>query len=506
MSSFYGGPRGKDFEIVKIFRNKTEMEADLSMRWQSPIGVADLVMIAYGLPGDQLTESGQNLYDINKEIDLNKYHKNYNSTIWQKIYTEENLKSTDELRGIEEFYLSGLYGLGYRLIASMVGNTPKLSVDPTDVLDADQPPNVTLDISNPDKPIFTFHLPQSQVFGEALTQVQAPTVDPEVIQCPPSSNPSITNDINHPRLLFKLPRSAKFKFGTLLGKRADKVYQLPISTNPSIADLDRGDYYINEPNGFVYLVTNKQGDIMTFEYVACLQAPHPTTTTSFKDPYTPNGLSKTPVEVTSSYVDDTERTGWNIHFKIPELPDFVVANKTDITIPYGQPGTVTIKPINSRQVEFDFRIPQGPPGDALKIKDSFIFPSDQYPTIQDTLPAISQAIEELLGDENLPDPDELISVNYIIDDNNQLSYWYSYNKDTDKWSRVLLTGGVGGLFDNAYNSNDDTYKGYSVNYINSLIGDIRLDDNGNEIYPEAVELQAYSKYQIHELFGWNEVE
>lgn len=49
--SFYGGKQGKSFRISKVFQNKAELIRDLNARWNSSIGINELVFINYGNPG-----------------------------------------------------------------------------------------------------------------------------------------------------------------------------------------------------------------------------------------------------------------------------------------------------------------------------------------------------------------------------------------------------------------------------------------------------------------------
>ena len=136
MNSFYGGPVGKSFTIKKIFTTKNGLEdslaADLALGWFSLIGVGDYVVISYGLPGEEK-------YEEYKAIDLDADGVAYNSTLWEKCYNEGQSEAAN--------------GLSYKLITSLGGNTPKLSVNQTvKVLDANQKPTVEIDTTNPDEP------------------------------------------------------------------------------------------------------------------------------------------------------------------------------------------------------------------------------------------------------------------------------------------------------------------------------------------------------------------
>ena len=99
MESFYGGPKGRDFDIKEIFTSKYQMDRDLSKGWTSSIFPGDLVVVSYGLPGDTN-------YDIYKNEDLQNYGKSYNSTLWQKCYNDKDGSGS----------AGGLY---HKMIASM---------------------------------------------------------------------------------------------------------------------------------------------------------------------------------------------------------------------------------------------------------------------------------------------------------------------------------------------------------------------------------------------------
>lgn len=183
-TSFYGGQSGKDFKISAIFRNKSELIADLNKRWNSSINVGELVLISYGLPAmDSIRDENGNLlpmpdskseFMINKNSDWEKFKKTYNSTLWIKIYKEESKLSQEyeELLTIEKEFIAANdssakdFGLGYALLASFTGETPYLQLN-HDTINADKTPFISPDKdSTPEVPKYTLHLPQSQVLTE----------------------------------------------------------------------------------------------------------------------------------------------------------------------------------------------------------------------------------------------------------------------------------------------------------------------------------------------------
>lgn len=223
--SFYGGNQGKDFKISKIFRSKVDLLKDLSMRWQSPVNVSDLVLISYGLPAHADMNTNDSEFLANKEKDETAYSLTYNSTLWMKIYTESDVRTAeDELLGIETIYVSGdegeaKYGLGYRLIGSFTGETPNISVV-EDVLDADKDPYVTFaDDSTPEMPHIIFHLPQEQVLHFDSTFTDPMDENENLVETKWDYTDTIEEvddptigSINDPLLFVTVPRPWKFKF------------------------------------------------------------------------------------------------------------------------------------------------------------------------------------------------------------------------------------------------------------------------------------------------------
>lgn len=194
------------------------------MRWQSSIGVGEIVLVSYGLPGGR--ENTLIDYDEQRNIDLNQYGRSYNSTLWQKIYIEEAESKEYQLREIETIFVSGTYGLGYRLLASLTGETPKIDFvfnkgeveNGGNVLNANEHPRLTINTLDFDNPKITFWLPQSQVL-EIATEYKKPGADTEDYL---GTTPEIDYDdfsvledgkerINHPLLTFTLPEAWKWK-------------------------------------------------------------------------------------------------------------------------------------------------------------------------------------------------------------------------------------------------------------------------------------------------------
>ena len=200
MNSFYGGPAGQDFEVREKFSTFKFLLADIDDGWKSPIAVGEYVMISYGHPTDP---GYQGFYDLdrkNSELPEEK-RRNWNSTLWQKVYEEDTVEDIDEDKNIHYAVTKSSTGINYKFITSCTGNTPVISVTtPARVLDADEEPKVNTDLSNPDLPVISFELPRSQILSMLGFEKKHANEDPEVIF------DSKTN-VNNPTIQFKLPRS-----------------------------------------------------------------------------------------------------------------------------------------------------------------------------------------------------------------------------------------------------------------------------------------------------------
>lgn len=588
MYSFYGGRKGQDFSIVAVFETRGAMEEDLAKGWTSPIPVASYVMISYGLPSDEN-------YATYRDQDIDDYGVAYNSTLWQKIYNEDSEMSAG--------------GLSYQLISSLTGNTPRISIQkPITLLDADQPPDVNIDNTNPDDAILKFSLPQGQVITQATTTPiaadQNPSVDmdvsninqpilefqlpvaqqiqqgntevlnakekpsfeidssninqpvlsfklpqaqvmaePDLIIGAPNANPAISWDesnINSPKITFTLPQAVEFFYGDLLGERTEGTYEL---TDASFENYNVGDYYINAATGFIYRITQKNGNTCTFQYVASIQQPLPDITTSSISPYQESGGDYVPNNpVVTRTLTDNEGTAWALDFALPQAPTF---SSTVTFVGVDEQGDVETGEISTNEVQIAFTIPrgaklfagtevngvsqvviegaepgdvylntstgylyklasagtwnqqegtiQGPVGDALHIVASYTI--NETAELSNSLANGVNYIEQNYSGEI--NDEDIFSVTWIsLEDGNQTAYWY-YKLANGTWGRVQLTGGISGLIESAYNdeaNGPETNKTYSINYLNTLIG--------GEIESKNKNLVTYSATQIEELLSW----
>lgn len=413
-------------------------------------------MVSYGLPGD-------NKYEEYKQTDLDAEGRAYNATLWQKGY--------DETAG-------NANGLNYKMIASLAGNTPKIRVGDTVVLNPIENPDVDIDITDPDQP----------------------------------------------ELTFSLPRAVKFWYGNRLGKRNDITY---IDTSEEYKDCGIGDYYINKETGFIYLITQKNGNTCTFVFQACFQAPTPEVDTVVISPYKNDGTINEP-SVEKRYTND-EKTQWELIFNLPKAP--LARGEAEVVGPLEE-AKVETGIFDENTILFDFKIPRGsriipgerleeldmtsvrpgdyflnaltgqlyllntdnqwvlqpgtlkgPPGDALHIVKSFEL--EETADFENNLANGKQHILDYYA-ENEPNhefkSDQLYEITWVetveLENGNTqelYSYYWYYVADDGNWGRVELAGG-GGLnsIDNEFNpetAGPVTDRVYSVHYINELIKD-----------------------------------
>lgn len=588
MYSFYGGRKGQDFSIVAVFETRGAMEEDLAKGWTSPIPVASYVMISYGLPSDEN-------YATYRDQDIDDYGVAYNSTLWQKIYNEDSEMSAG---GLSYQLISSLTGNTPRISIQKpitvlnADQAPDVNIDntnPDDAIlkfslpqsqvitqatttpvDADQNPSVTMDTSNINQPILEFQLPVAQQIQQGNTEVlnanenpsfeidssninqpvlsfklpQAQVMaEPDLIIGAPNANPAISWDesnINNPRITFTLPQAVEFFYGDLLGERTEGTYEL---TDASFENYNVGDYYINAATGFIYLITQKNGNTCTFQYVASVQQPLPEITTSSITPYQESGGDYIPNNpVVTRTLTDNEGTAWALDFALPQAPTF---SSTFTFVGVDEQGNVETDEVSTSEVQIAFTIPrgaklfagtevngisqvtidgaepgdvylntstgylfklasagtwnqqegtiQGPAGDALHIVASYTI--NETAELSDSLANGVNYIEQNYSGEI--NDEDIFSVTWIsLEDGNQTAYWY-YKLANGTWGRVQLTGGISGLIESVYNDEADgpeTNKTYSINYINTLIGgDIASKDSSRV---------TYSAEQIEELLSW----
>ena len=467
--SFFGGRKGQDFYIKQIFNTKLDMDSDLASRWASPISIGEYVLISYGLPSDPN-------YETYRTIDLQEYGQLFNSTLWQKIYTDEGTETDG--------------GFEYKLISSLAGNTPQVSV---------QKPAVVL----------------------------GPGEEPDV--------DTLSNSSDEVTLRFSMPRAVKFYYGDFLDSPTPETQQL---TDSSFADYLVGDYYINKTNGYIFLITAKDGNTCTFQFQACLTGPLPQITSTAISPYElqEGSYVATEAKATRTFVSE-DGSAWTIEFQLPKEPDFQI-NTSFIGVE--DQGSSSSNIIDEDTVALNFNIPrganifagtavsesnlsasvagsargdiylntttgyvyklgdnwirqagaiQGPPGNPLSIVASYIINEDD--TMTDSLEDGVLYIESNYSEEITPS--DLFAITWIEQGTQaQTSYWY-FEDANGIWGRVQLTGAVASFIINDYNAQAPTDQAYSASYINGLIGgDMDSKDKTRT---------AYSATQVDDLLG-----
>lgn len=409
-------------------------------------------------------------------------------------------------------------------------------------LNANQKPRVEFDDTNPNEPSLTFYLPQSQV----MVQPTRTIVDPMTL-------PSVEDigTVNSPQLHFKLPRAIQFYYGSLLGKREENngIY---ILTNEAFSEYAVGDYYINATTGFIYRIVEKNSNECKFQYVASIQTPLPTVKVD-KNPLNPYQADLTPTipQVSMTFEDDVEKTGWILTFKMPKTP---VPKASFDFVGIDEEGSVQAEIFSETEINFDFKIPRGtkmfsgldvgvghydtiiegalpgdmylntdptgegeiyvlnkfglwekqkgslkgPVGDALNIVREYRI--NVTDTLIDNLSnGVNYIKEHYVDEEGNPipyEPDELFAITWIDTEGKETSYWYFFTEE-EKWARVQLTSGVLSFIETEYNDEADgpvENKTYSISYINQLIGG--NIDSGN------MDKVAFSKDQIYNLMSW----
>lgn len=519
MDSFYGGQPGKPFIISQIFRNKLELVSDLQQRWISPIMPGEYVIISYGsyTSWDQ-SDASKNQYQENYDKDYPVYGRSYNGTLWEKIYyepTEEDIQDlidgghhnvsndpggtgfenvtdvegvTYLMSGNETIFYSEDYGLGYKLITALTGNTPIISVDDTIILGPLEDPNVTIN----------------------------------------------TNDVNNPELQFSLPRAVRFFFGDQLGSsttpEVDKDYT--IASNLMPAGMEVGDYFINKNTGYVFLFRESTGQNYTMQFKACFQPPAPESSHTIGPAYyrdENNDWQRNYPRITFEKIVN----GWRANIISPQNPNLVIGpvsfcgsledgnvtgeiiNENDyqlnMLLPAGskhfagnqvygtgsisgviidgaKPGDIYVNTdFSSDSNGFVYQLQldstwlylgsiKGATGDALKIKSTYTITPNEVPndTLEEVGAYLTQQGEEL-------EPDELVVVNYIDDNGEDTGYWY-YQLE-GQWYRVRVTSGLYSVLKDEYVPDSDEGYIYSTKYVNSLIvGEGQANDPERNTY------------------------
>lgn len=275
MYSFYGGQKGQDFKITRIFSNRAiDMVGDLKARWTSPVNVGDYVFINYGDPSYMNEETSS--YNINLQIDLKASGKSFTNSLWQKIYVDRNLTVSPEfpendnniyiflnldednkeeygesLHEVSDLESEECFGFGYRLIACVTGVTPRIQVfhQTIDIEDGD--PYVTLDLTNPDTPKIKFYLQRGQRIEDVYRNIVGSQEEPNAYLYTDGRTYIDKNGetkiatLTKPQLVFDLPKAPTFYYGMLFGTG-------PLNFYHNFGTLSSRDYYLNNDTYKVY--------------------------------------------------------------------------------------------------------------------------------------------------------------------------------------------------------------------------------------------------------------
>lgn len=275
MYSFYGGQKGQDFKITRIFSNRAiDMVGDLQMRWTSPVNVGDYIFINYGDPSFMNEETSN--YNTNLQIDLKASGKSFTNSLWQKIYVDRNLtvspefpendnniyvflnldeSNTEEygnsLQEVSDIESEECFGFGYRLIACVTGVTPRIQVFHSVIDIEDGDPYVTLDLTNPDTPKIKFYLQRGQRIEDVYKNIVGSQEEPNVYLYTDGrtyidkNGETKTATLTKPQLVFDLPKAPTFYYGMLFGTG-------PLNFYHNFGILSSSDYDINNDTYKVY--------------------------------------------------------------------------------------------------------------------------------------------------------------------------------------------------------------------------------------------------------------
>lgn len=234
MISFYGGPAGQSFEIKKCFSTFYDLNVDIRDGWKSNIAIGEFVMVSYGDPSDV---SG--IYEANRLIDLNDTNHNYNSTLWQKVYTEDEQKTYIENAETGGYAVAtSETGINYRFISSCAGFTPRIKAEIVEWINPGLPAEVDVDTSAesgyPDTAKIEFKMPGSWNFEDGDIKVdpvdvnESPTINLENVGTEGNwDDDTYPDDNENPppafmgRFTFKLPQAQNLQGVSSEEKDAD---------------------------------------------------------------------------------------------------------------------------------------------------------------------------------------------------------------------------------------------------------------------------------------------
>lgn len=528
MLSFYGGPAGKDFEITKIFNNKTELDADIAAGDATEVYAGDYVLISYGDPNT--TD-----FVTNRQKDGDK---SYNATLWKKQWDN---------------------GYVYDLICDLTVDYPLFIAGDIDAsLPFGSEPQLIIDNSISASPKISLKMPASLKQGNKSKAISAdPQTNPIItplydgtlknelsfnLQIPRgvTFTPSVSDDgeiswtndgnlTNPPTKVIKgqkgdtgtsftgieyIPTSEsggnntfklKFSDGTI-GSESYNIRNgvdiVKVTETPSSEDGGTNSItFIKSDNtqvGPIFLKNGSKGSTGTLKSViatvdALVGTPQVTATLSgdksnadllfeFKNLKGQPGEGGT-VEITSVSVDNGSSETATPSVDLisgttnPQNAKYSLAfhnlvGKRGPTGPRGYHFTPSVTSTGDLSWSNDGELTnpatvniRGPQGEIGNPLN--IIASELISSTEITEDTLSAVGAELTSRGHNPQVGELVAVTYSKSENDNTSYWYF--KVDGSWERVQLSGGVGGFIVNTKTTGEiASAKAYSATYINAL--------------------------------------
>lgn len=161
MINFYGGQKGENYVVSKIFPNRNALIEDLKLDENSEVSLYEIIMISYGeYSSDTGSDYYNNLKADNKHLKLEEGEilfdkddlNNFNSALFQKVpngnwqktdvFIEENVQFDEngDLKNPNDIIQIGLYK--YQFLTSSMGATPRLQLFTGEAKEAWEEPEV----------------------------------------------------------------------------------------------------------------------------------------------------------------------------------------------------------------------------------------------------------------------------------------------------------------------------------------------------------------------------
>ena len=165
-----------------------------------------------------------------KEVDSHGNFKDENGNIIQA-----GQQSGNSLKDTNLIYSEENYGFGYRLIACINGQTPRIQVYHETIGIEDGDPYVTLDLTNLEKPKIKFYLQEAQTIQDVISRIVLPPVKNPEVELIKDGQITINGKLydatlTHPILQFALPRAVRYFSGFLFGQGDLSDYPYTMAT------------------------------------------------------------------------------------------------------------------------------------------------------------------------------------------------------------------------------------------------------------------------------------